>query len=99
MHVRTLIFDMDGLMVDTEPLYWEVTHAIAKKYGTTVADATLRRMIGRSRIESMHIFIEECGIGAAAPAHRSGARPQACDILSTLPPSPPCWQVWRHGQS
>jgi HAD superfamily hydrolase (TIGR01509 family) len=68
MPVRALIFDMDGLMVDTEPLYWEVTRAMAKKYGTTVADATLGRMMGRSRIESMRIFAEECGIAAAAPA-------------------------------
>ena len=68
MPVRTLIFDMDGLIVDTEPLYWEVAREMAKKYGTTVADATLRRMMGRSRIESMRIFAEECGITAAAPA-------------------------------
>ena len=34
----------------------------------------------------------------AAPAHRSGARPRACAILSLLPPSPPCWQVCRQGQ-
>jgi len=31
--------------------------------------------------------------GRSAPAHRSGARPRACDIISTLPPSPPCWPV------
>ena len=35
---------------------------------------------------------------AAALAHRSGARSRVCAILSTLPPSPPCWQVCRHGQ-
>jgi hypothetical protein len=36
---------------------------------------------------------------AAAPAPRSGARPRACALLSPLRPSPPCWQVCRHGQS
>jgi hypothetical protein len=36
--------------------------------------------------------------GRSAPAHRSGARPRACDIISTLPPSPPCWPVCRHWQ-
>jgi len=35
---------------------------------------------------------------AAAPAHRSGARPRAYAIISTLPPSPPCWPVCRHWQ-
>src|SRR5262249_29830841 len=33
---------------------------------------------------------------AAAPVHRSGARPRACAILSTLPPWPSCWPVCRH---
>lgn len=68
MPVRALIFDMDGLMVDTEPIYWEVTREVAKKYGTTVADSTLRRMMGRSAIESMCIFAKECGITVASPA-------------------------------
>jgi len=35
----------------------------------------------------------------AAPAYRSGARPRACALLSTLPPSPPGWQGCRHEQS
>jgi HAD superfamily hydrolase (TIGR01509 family) len=68
MPVRALIFDMDGLMVDTEPLYWEVTRELAKRYGTTVTDATLRRMMGRSRMESMCIFAEECEVTNASPA-------------------------------
>ncbi len=55
-------------MVDTEPLYWEVTRELAKKYGTKVADATLRRMMGRSGVDSMRIFAGECGITSASPA-------------------------------
>lgn len=60
--IRALIFDMDGLMVDTEPLYWDVERRLAAQHGKTLADATLRRMMGRSRLESMAIFAADCGI-------------------------------------
>lgn len=68
MPIRALIFDMDGLMVDTEPIYWEVARALAQQYGTRVADATLRRMMGRSGLEAMGLFARECGITTASPA-------------------------------
>jgi HAD superfamily hydrolase (TIGR01509 family) len=68
MSVRALIFDMDGLMIDTEPIYWEVARALAQQYGTRVADATLRQMMGRSGLEAMGIFARECGITVASPA-------------------------------
>jgi pseudouridine-5'-monophosphatase len=68
MPVRALIFDMDGLMVDTEPIYWDVARALAQQYGTRVADATLRQMMGRSGLEAMGIFARECGIAAVSPA-------------------------------
>jgi HAD superfamily hydrolase (TIGR01509 family) len=61
---RALIFDMDGLLVDTEPLYWDVARAIARRYGRTLLDSTLRKMMGRSRLESMQIFIADCSIDA-----------------------------------
>jgi HAD superfamily hydrolase (TIGR01509 family) len=63
---RAIIFDMDGLMVDSEPIYWDVARRLAKQHGTSVTDETLRHMMGRSRIDSMRIFAEECGISAAS---------------------------------
>ena len=69
--IRALIFDMDGLMVDTEPLYWDVARQLANRCGKEVSDETLRRMMGRSRIESMRIFAEACGIDSPAPVARS----------------------------
>jgi HAD superfamily hydrolase (TIGR01509 family) len=59
---QAIIFDMDGLMVDTEPLYWEVARQLAMAHGTSVADRTLRQMMGRSRIDSMRIFASDCNI-------------------------------------
>ena len=62
---QAILFDMDGLMVDTEPLYWEVARELAGRFGRRVSDETLRRMMGRSRHESMCIFVESCDIGAS----------------------------------
>ncbi|HYO09810.1 MAG TPA: HAD family phosphatase [Tepidisphaeraceae bacterium] len=66
--LAAILFDMDGVMVDTEPLYWAVARELARRYGKTVSDATLRRMMGRGRLESMRIFAADCGITSADPA-------------------------------
>jgi HAD superfamily hydrolase (TIGR01509 family) len=60
--IRALIFDMDGLMVDTEPMYWDAGRKLAAKYGKTLTDQTLRKMMGRLPVDSMAIFASDCGI-------------------------------------
>jgi HAD superfamily hydrolase (TIGR01509 family) len=62
MHIRAIIFDMDGLMTDTESLYWAAGREVARRYGKEVRDATLGRMMGRSPIDSMRVFATEVGI-------------------------------------
>ena len=59
---EALIFDMDGLMINTEPMYWEIARKLANRYGKTVTDTTLRKMMGRSVHDSMRIYVEESGI-------------------------------------
>src|SRR5690349_24198968 len=62
MDIRAVIFDMDGLMIDTESLYWAAGREVARRYGKDVADATLGRMMGRSPVDSMRVFATELGI-------------------------------------
>jgi HAD superfamily hydrolase (TIGR01509 family) len=64
---QAIIFDMDGLMIDTEPMYWEVGRRIARQYGKDCVDATFRKMMGRERLEAMRIFARECQITQATP--------------------------------
>lgn len=66
--IRALIFDMDGLMIDTEHLYWEVGRELAREHGKTVSDGTLRRMMGRDRLASSRIFAQETGVPLAPEA-------------------------------
>jgi len=48
-----VIFDMDGLMIDSEKIYWAVGRELAREYGKEVSDETLGRMMGRSPIDSV----------------------------------------------
>jgi HAD superfamily hydrolase (TIGR01509 family) len=60
--IRALIFDMDGLMLDTEKLYWAVGRELGRAFGRRVSDETLRKMTGRDRLQSSRILAEEAGM-------------------------------------
>jgi HAD superfamily hydrolase (TIGR01509 family) len=63
---KALIFDMDGLMIDSERLYWQVEKALARSYRKDVREDTLWEMMGRRPIEGMRIFVEEVGLPISA---------------------------------
>jgi len=60
--VKGVIFDMDGLMVDTEMFYFQVEREMGRRYGRVVEDSLLHRMMGQKPIDSMRMFVEELGI-------------------------------------
>ena len=64
--MRALIFDMDGLMIDSERLYFESQREIASLYDKTVNEQTLWKMMGRKPIDSIRIFIEELQLSEKA---------------------------------
>ena len=45
--IKAVIFDMDGLLLDTEGVYTEVTHLIASRYGKTFDWSVKQHTIGR----------------------------------------------------
>jgi HAD superfamily hydrolase (TIGR01509 family) len=61
-----LIFDMDGLMIDSERLYWEIEKGIARQFGKEVSEETLWKMMGRGPVEGMRIFVQDLGLPLTA---------------------------------
>lgn len=64
--MKAIIFDMDGLMIDSERLYFESERETARSFGKEVKDETLWRMMGRKPIESMQVFSDDLGLDIPA---------------------------------
>lgn len=57
--IRGIIFDMDGLLIDTEPVYYDIFNEILHEYGLSMDIKTYTRDIsGRSDVENFHHLLE-----------------------------------------
>uniref|UniRef100_A0A0D9X5R4 glycerol-1-phosphatase n=1 Tax=Leersia perrieri TaxID=77586 RepID=A0A0D9X5R4_9ORYZ len=60
--ISHVIFDMDGLLLDTEGFYTEVQEKILARYGKVFDWSLKAKMMGKKAIESARIFVDECGL-------------------------------------
>ena len=60
--MRAVIFDMDGLLIDSEKVYWRVGREMAREFGKTLSDQTLGNMMGRAPLESMSVYARDLGL-------------------------------------
>ena len=67
-----LLFDMDGLLVDSEPLWFDVERAFAAAHGATWTDAHARACVGRGIATTLAFMRDELGV-QADPARAAGA--------------------------
>jgi HAD superfamily hydrolase (TIGR01509 family) len=58
---RAVIFDMDGLLVDSEPLYRVTWQTAAAELGYPIDDIFFNRFVGRGNDEAERILIERFG--------------------------------------
>jgi len=61
MRCRAVIFDMDGLMLDTERLRQQLFERVVAEHGMTLPDRVYLQTIGRTVRESRLIFAEHMG--------------------------------------
>lgn len=67
-----LIFDMDGLMLDSEPLYQEAWQLAAQELGYQLDEALYLSLVGRSSVEADRVFVQV--FGDRFPVHQFNDR-------------------------
>ena len=61
--VKCVIFDMDGLLLDTERLYSVAQQKILDRFGITFTYEVKAMMMGRKAVQAAQIMIDHYGIG------------------------------------
>jgi pseudouridine-5'-monophosphatase len=56
--ITHVLYDVDGLLLDTEPFYTEVTQTIVSRYGHDFDWSLKSRMIGKKAIDSARILVD-----------------------------------------
>jgi HAD superfamily hydrolase (TIGR01509 family) len=62
---RAVIFDMDGVLVDSEPLFLEAINATLAPYGRGIDEEQHRRVMGLGPRESVVAILDISGLGAS----------------------------------
>lgn len=62
MQIRAVVFDLDGLMFDTEALFFRVAAEMMAARGKEFTPAIMGAMIGRRAAEAVHAFRELGGL-------------------------------------
>jgi len=62
MSYKAVIFDLDGLLIDSETLYHKVSYSMTAELGKTLTEETIAKQMGRSPLESLEIYRKDLGI-------------------------------------
>ncbi len=94
--VSCLLFDVDGLLLNTEIVYTEVTQEIAARFGKTFNWSIKANMIGRAEIESSRYLVEALELPISAEEYLSERNDMLRRGLAGCDPMPGAEAMIRH---
>ncbi|MCO5176770.1 MAG: HAD family phosphatase [Thermomicrobiales bacterium] len=60
--IRAVVFDLDGLLVDSEPLQAWAWDAYARQHGSELRADVLARMLGRRAVDAVQTFVADLAL-------------------------------------
>ena len=86
--ITHIIFDFDGLLLDTEPIYCRVNQIIAQRYGKAFTQAIHRKIMGRQALECAQILVDVLELPLSAEEHLQARNELIFDMLPEAKPMP-----------
>lgn len=88
-HMQALIFDMDGVLIDSEPLQVEAERWVCKKYGLDVPLGEWRHFKGKTNKDIFQYIADRYAVGsipvaeliAAKQAYYLGTAPERMELI------------------
>ena len=83
--IRAAIYDLDGVLLDTEPLYTRVTQEIVAEYGKVFDWSVKRHMIGRPSLEAAGYLVDALSLPMSPADYLDRRRDRLAELFRDTP--------------
>jgi pseudouridine-5'-monophosphatase len=94
--VGCVIYDMDGLLLDTEPFYTEASQRIASRYGKVYDWSLKSRMMGKRAQDSARVFTESLSLPLTPEEYLQARQAVLEELFPTAEPMPGAVRLTEH---
>jgi HAD superfamily hydrolase (TIGR01509 family) len=94
--VAGVIYDMDGLLLDTEPFYTRVSQLIAARYGKVFDWSVKSRMIGKRAADSAKVFTESLNLPMTPEEYLTARESMLEELFPQADPLPGAVRLTQH---
>lgn len=99
--ISHVIYDLDGLLLDTESLHAQVNAALARAHGKTFTKALKSKMTGRPSMESAQLAVETLSLPLTAKEYMDRRNEYLFELFPRAKPMPGAvrltYHLYRHG--